>query len=154
MSLQPSSVQSWYTQRLHDFYYDRYLAARGYTATGEPRGPDPDDHYPRDDELSPQAERIKPDALTGDVQEAYAFYHKNFTEADIGSVRVYRVPVTGETTIAVRTTTDGDDGYLEIFSEQGETLGTGRTNLNTVVWGTRDWLRDQVANRGEFPPEM
>ncbi|HZZ77282.1 MAG TPA: LCCL domain-containing protein [Gemmataceae bacterium] len=154
MALDAAAVQTYYAQLLRDFHYDRYLAYRGYTDTGEAREGDDNDGYPRDDELSAEATRVQPDALPTAAREAYEFYHKHFTEEDIGSVRNYRVPVDGVITYAVRTTTDGDDGYLEVFDELGETLGTGRTYIDCVAWGSRDWLRDQVANYGEFPPEM
>lgn len=148
-------VQAWYTKRLHDFYFDRYLALRGYTITGKPRKDNSEeDVYPRDDELSPNAVRVELEALPDAARTAYDFYHKNFAEADIGSTRCFQVPTDSGITLAIRTTTDGDDGYLEVFSTDGEFLGAARTELNVIAWGSQDWLRAQVANHGEFTPEM
>jgi len=155
MPLSSDVIQAWYTQRLRDFFYERYLVHRGYTAAGEPRTSDPaEDVYPSPIELSPDANKVERDTVPEAVCEAYDYYHQHFAEADIGSPRIYAVAVEGELTYAVRTTTDGDDGYLEVFDEQGALLACGRTNLEVVAWGSRDWLRDQVAKLGEFPPEM
>ena len=90
MPLSTTSVQAWYTQRLHDFYFDGYLAYRGYTAAGEPRTDPAEDVYPSPVELSAEARQIEPDSAPTDVRETFDFYHKHFAEADIGSAHLRR----------------------------------------------------------------
>jgi hypothetical protein len=88
------------------------------------------------------------------VREAYEFYRTHFEEADIGSARDYVVPAGRKTTYAIRVRTDGDDGYLEIYDEKGKFLAAGRTYLEIVAWGPREWLRAQVAQPSDLPPEL
>jgi hypothetical protein len=54
---------------------------------------------------------------------------------------------------AVRVTTDGDDGWLELYDERGTELGVGRTYVELIAWGDRATIRAAVEN-GEFPPEL
>jgi hypothetical protein len=77
------------------------------------------------------------------VAAAHAHYKMHVQDQDWGSVRVYRVPTDGPVTYAVRVTTDGDDGYLEVYDEGGTLLVAGRTSVEAIAWGSRDWVRAQ-----------
>jgi hypothetical protein len=88
------------------------------------------------------------------VREAFEFYKKHFEDKDIGSVRDYVVPAASKTTYAIRVRTDGDDGYLEVYDEEGKFLAAGRTYIEVVAWGSCEWLRAQAAQPGELPPEL
>ncbi len=92
--------------------------------------------------------------LPGEVYAAHLFYVKHFTDEDIGSDRIFKFPVNGKDVYAVRTTTDGDDTWVELYDARGKFLAAARTHLDVVAWGTRDWLRAQVAQTGEYPPEL
>jgi hypothetical protein len=84
---------------------------------------------------------------------AYDFYFTNIEARDIGSVRTYRVPIAEQDTFAVRVTTDGDDGWLEVFDQHGSTLGAARTYIELIGWASTDEVREQVAIR-EFPASL
>ena len=139
------AVQDWYANRLREHYAARSHAHR--------KGDDAGDIYPAAIELSPAATRADPAGLPKPVLDAHEFYQTHFADADLGSVRGYVVPVAGKTTYAIRVRTDGDDGYLEVYDERGKVLAAGRTYLEVVAWGSRAWLRAQVARPGELPPE-
>jgi hypothetical protein len=59
------------------------------------------------------------------VQEAFKFYFKNVETNDWGSVSVYKTQVDGQSVYAVHTSTDGDDGFTEVFNFAGKRLATG-----------------------------
>jgi hypothetical protein len=140
------TIQDWYANRLQEHYAARYHAYQ--------KGDDDSAIYPVAIELSPAATRADRAELPKAVREAYEFYKKHFEDEDLGSVREYVVPVAGKTTLAIRVRTDGDDGYLEVYDEKGKFLAAGRTYLEVVAWGSREWLRAQVTRPGELPPEL
>jgi hypothetical protein len=79
------------------------------------------------------------------VQEAFNFYFKNVETADWGSVGVYKLKVDGQQVYAVHTSTDGDDGYSELFNHAGKRLATGLSGFkdnghggfdNITTWDT------------------
>jgi hypothetical protein len=92
--------------------------------------------------------------LPDEVYAAHLFYVQHFTDEDIGGDEVFQFPVTGKDVYAVRTTTDGDDTWVELYDAQGKFLAAARTELDVVAWGSRDWLREQVERPGELPPEL
>jgi hypothetical protein len=80
------------------------------------------------------------------VQDAFNFYFKNVEQEDWGSVGVYKAQVDGQTVYAVHTSTDGDDGYTEVFNFAGKRLATGLSGLkddgkggydNTTAWDAK-----------------
>jgi hypothetical protein len=91
--------------------------------------------------------------LPSSVQAAFVYYWSNVEQRDWGSVRLYTVEILGAQTFAVRTTTDGDDGWLEIYAADGSLLGAARTYLELVAWGNPVALRAQTST-GEFPSEL
>ncbi len=140
------TIQDWYANRLQEHYAARYHAQQ--------KGDDASEIYPAAVELSPAATRADRAELPKAVREAYEFYKKHFEDADIGSVRDYVVPAVGKTTYAIRVRTDGDDGYLEVYDEKGKFLAAGRTYIEVVAWGSREWLRAQAGQPGELPAEL
>ncbi|MFQ3615444.1 MAG: hypothetical protein SNJ57_05765 [Cyanobacteriota bacterium] len=95
-------------------------------------------------------------SLPANVQAAYDFYDENVMQRDWGSVSVSQMPMEGApngAVYAVVTTTDGDDGWLELFDLDGNPLGAARTYLELVSWGDPAVLREQV-HTGEFPEEL
>jgi hypothetical protein len=91
--------------------------------------------------------------LPAEVFAAYIYYVETVSDADWGGVGVYRVPVGGDVTYAVRVWTDGDDGWLEVYDQSGELLGAGRTYIELVGWGDRDQVR-ALVHTGGLPPGM
>lgn len=87
------------------------------------------------------------------ARDAYTYYQTTVEAQDWGSVGLYRMPWANGSLYVVRVTTDGDDGWLELYDAQGHTLGVGRTNLEVVAWGHKAAIRSQVAS-GAFPPTL
>ncbi|MEM6398277.1 MAG: hypothetical protein AAF741_18140 [Bacteroidota bacterium] len=83
------------------------------------------------------------------VQRAFRYYSENVENEDFGWVRLFRHP----TYWAVLTTTDGDDGWIELYTPEGETLTGGRSWLELIHWDERDVLRGQTKT-GDLPDEL
>ena len=85
-------------------------------------------------------------ALSDPVKEAWDYYFIHVEQADWGSVGLYKLLVDDADIYAIHTTTDGDDGWIEIYDLQGENLGMGRINSTTIHW------RDQsIRKEGGLP---
>ena len=87
---------------------------------------------------------IKADDLPDRIKQAYGFYKENVEEEDWGSVRVYKTSVKVPV-YAVYTSTDGDDGYLEIFTQSGEELAVGKHDADKIDWSDRSTIRGDLA---------
>lgn len=91
-----------------------------------------------------------------EVQRAHALY-RSWEDNDLGSVRLLKVPLAGQTVWALHTTTDGDDGFLELYSERGALLSSGVTGFSAsgaraVTWdATPGAVREQVAPASVSP---
>ncbi|MBI5548226.1 MAG: hypothetical protein HY901_30470 [Deltaproteobacteria bacterium] len=96
----------------------------------------------------PEAERAGPATL----QRAYALY-RTWEDNDLGSARLLRTTAATQTLWALHTTTDGDDGFLELFSEKGTLLASGTTGFDAegrraIRWDpTPGAVRERVAPR-------
>lgn len=90
------------------------------------------------------------------LQRAYAFY-RSWEDNDLGSVRLLKTQANGQTVYALHTTTDGDDGFLELYSERGALLASGTTGFEpngrrTVRWdATPGAVRERVVPRDRTP---
>ncbi|MDP1917057.1 MAG: hypothetical protein Q8L14_12460 [Myxococcales bacterium] len=90
------------------------------------------------------------------VQRAYALY-RSWEDNDLGSVRLLKTTANGQPVYALHTTTDGDDGFLEVFSEKGALLASGTTGFDAagkrnVTWDTTPGaVRERVAPRDVSP---
>lgn len=133
-------VQAAFEAFFHDHWRAKYDAYR--------RGADDDSRLfaayliDRDDAAIPQS-----------VRDAVQVYLSEVEANDWGSVRLYRVPIAAQSVYAVMTTTDGDDGWLEVYNEPGDLLAAGRTYLELIDWGDRELIRAQTTT-GEFPPSL
>lgn len=81
--------------------------------------------------------------LPNKVKQAYSFYKENVEDADWGSVKVKQVAV-NLPVYAVYVTTDGDDGYLEIYTQTGEAIAYGKKYAQEIEWKDRDTLRSEA----------
>jgi hypothetical protein len=77
--------------------------------------------------------------IPGAVLEAYDFYKAIRHE----QVTVSKVSVQDRNTYAVRVRTDGDDGWLEVFDDQGKLIGSSLTFLDIVSWEDREAIREK-----------
>jgi len=86
----------------------------------------------RFDTATTNAERDKQVVtLPPGVQEAFRFYFDNVETRDWGGVGIFKLDdIAGETVYVVNTTTDGDDGFVEVFDGTGRRLATGQTDLD------------------------
>lgn len=88
--------------------------------------------------------RAEANDLPNEVKQAYSFYKENVENADWGSVRVYQTHIDTVPIYAVYTSTDRDDGYLEIYSRSGKEIACGRHDANAINWSDQDTLRSEA----------
>jgi hypothetical protein len=143
----PLFVRAEFEQLLREYWQRSYAASKQDTDFQERFLEAYEIEVSRDRARQPWA------AIPPSVHEAHDYYLNTVEKQDWGSVRLYRVPVDRQPVYAVRVTTDGDDGWMELYDEQGTELGVGRTYLELIAWGDRATIRGEVEN-GEFPPEL
>jgi hypothetical protein len=85
------------------------------------------------------------------VRDAFDFYLQEIEIDDWGSVRVFRIPEPNFWLVCV--STDGDDGWVELFDDDGAPLGAARTYLELLAWEETETIRQQVFS-GELPPDL
>lgn len=84
------------------------------------------------------------------LQRTLALYNTFNHHAE---VKLLRVPVNQQTVWAIHAQTDGDAGYLELFSDRGKLLASGTTQVGiNVAWDTElGAVREQIAPRDITP---
>lgn len=120
------AARAWYERLVRDVY----------AARREPQ----DALFTKNEEVGKEARATLPPA----VAEAHQFYWRALVERDIGSVHVYRPVIAGAAGYVVRGTTDGSDGFLELFDADGTPLGYARTELECPVWVPKGVARRRV----------
>ena len=105
--------------------------------------------------LIARAEMSKNASLPATIREAYEFYLNHVERHDWGSVRLFecRSGLAIRPSWIVTVTTDGDDGWVELFDASGLPLAAGRTYLELVAWGKTEEIRSFVATGG-FPDAL
>ncbi len=88
--------------------------------------------------------------LPAKVQEAHQYYYENVEARDFGVVRLHRAPIGTAEVYVIYVTTDGDDGWVELYSLEGKELSVGRLYIELVGWGTKSTIRPQTQTR-RFP---
>ncbi|MDJ0800804.1 MAG: hypothetical protein QNJ51_29010 [Calothrix sp. MO_167.B12] len=83
--------------------------------------------------------------LPNNVKQAYKFYKENVEDADFGSARVHQISVDNVPVYAVIVVTDGDDGYLEIYSQTGEEIACGKHDYEVIVWSDKATTRADLG---------
>jgi hypothetical protein len=146
-----SQVQDWYTNRLKEYYSQYYRASVAFDE-GE-SDDDAEALYPKNTELGSALVAVEPAKLPDGARAAYAYYKKHVMDEDWGTVRAYRISVAETVTFAIRVTTDGDDGWLEVYDENGALVGAGRTYIELVAWHTPEQIRGLIAGRN-LPPGL
>lgn len=93
-------------------------------------------------------QRLKADeGVLETVLNARSFYDQN---ADGWLwARIYLTSIDEEKVHAILATSDGSDGWLEIFDEKGNLIGVARTLSHFLDWGEPDVLRSSVLTLGE-----
>lgn len=142
------AVHQAYQQQLQQFYGDQSVAdeAERLLLTGSD-GPLSDYAMPS---LSASENREgMPEAMLA----AYDYYREHIVAKDLGSAYGVTLLVGEQITFGVVVTTDGDDGWLEVFDIEGQPLGAARTCLDKVLWGDCDAIRALVSTSA-LPPEL
>lgn len=96
-------------------------------------------------ELGTRVARVDVNDLPNNVKEAYNFYKVNVEDADFGSAGVYQISVDAVPVYAVIVTTDGDDGYLEIYSQTGEEIACGQNDYEVIHWSDKATTRADLG---------
>ncbi len=133
------AVQDWYTHALRDYWQHEY---RAYLAGEETLR-----------EFLEDSPRSDVNTLPEQVAAAYTYYYEQVELADWGNVRVHTVTASPIPTYAVYVTTDGDDGWLEVYQHDGSLLGAARLYIELIGWAEVDFVRAQTQDKG-FPPTM
>ncbi|WP_088241656.1 hypothetical protein [Calothrix rhizosoleniae] len=91
------------------------------------------------------ATRVDFNELPDNVRQAYNFYKKNVEYADFGNVSVYSIPIENIPVYVVTAVTDGDDGYLEIYSQADEEIACGKNDCTVIYWSDRATTRADLG---------
>ena len=132
-------VQSFIETQLHTYWQARYAAYRA--------GEELPVRFLQAFEQQPSP------ALPAAVTAAYEFYFAAVQAADWGNVYLIQSSVEGQLFYLIHVTTDGDDGWIELYGLDGSLLGAARRYLELVEWGDQASLRQQT-NTGEFPTTL
>lgn len=135
----PAAAQALVERELHTFWQARYAA---YLA-----GDEPATRFWQPLEIPPTAD------LPPAVAQAYAFYLAAVERADWGNVYLLQPTVQGRPFYLIYVTTDGDDGWLELYRVDGSFLGAARRYLELVEWGDVATLRAQTGT-GAYPAAL
>jgi len=88
-----------------------------------------------------------------ELQRAFKFY-RSWQDRDLGNVRLLKTTPPG---YALHTTTDGDLGFLELYSDKGTLLASGTTGVDAQGRSTVSWdpvlgaVREKVAPKNASP---
>ena len=138
-----AAIRSWYTEQLRSFWAARF---RAYLDESDPNN----ERYPREKQLGDAAVKLNRKkewkALPEEVRGAAEYYFRRVEAEDWGWVEVYRASTDHGETYAVRVTTDGDDGWIEVYDLEGQLLGAGRTYLELIAWAPREEVREQFGD--------
>lgn len=146
MSARAKIVRDFYTHSLRESTQQRYDA---YLQNEEL-----DHQWLQQHRLRWEPWRENAIGLPESVFAAYSYYIQRVNDTDLGGVSVYRVPVDGVNTFLVRVTTDGDDGWLEVFDHDGTPCGAARYYIEVVAWGDVAAIRAMAEEPFTMPKEL
>lgn len=85
------------------------------------------------------------------VKPIFGYYYQNVEQADWGNVYLYKTSAPALWVVYV--TTDGDDGWVELFNLEGQHLGTARRYIELLSWGDPELIREMVKT-GAYPADL
>lgn len=135
----PAAAQAFVERTLRLFWQERYAAYRA--------GQEQTTRFLQAWEVAPTT------TLPSAVAQAYQFYGDAVETADWGNVYLLQPTVQGRPFYLIYVTTDGDDGWLELYGLDGSFLSAARRYLELVSWGDPQTLRQQTVT-GEFPAAL
>ncbi|MEO0646334.1 MAG: hypothetical protein AAFZ17_09315 [Cyanobacteria bacterium J06650_10] len=142
-----SEKQSLLKQHCENLYDEHFL--RGYRAfiKNETFSDSLLGDRDRDLRKRPELFQYLPEA----VKDAYTYYFERVTKEDLGATKVYQLPYNQSNYIyVIKVSTDGSDGWLEVYDCFGQEIGTARTYLELICWGDVEEIRGHVKDFG-FP---
>jgi hypothetical protein len=92
-----------------------------------------------------QSNRVAEEAIAALPQAVQTFQQEALDQGDSYYANVYQISADQQLTYGVRITTDGDDGWLAVFDQQGQSLASAQTYLEVVVWADAQILRAKEA---------
>ncbi|MEO1431263.1 MAG: tetratricopeptide repeat protein [Cyanobacteria bacterium J06633_8] len=84
------------------------------------------------------------DQFPDNVQDAFRFYKEIVEDGDFGCVRLYKYSSGIVPIYVVAVSTDGDDGYIEIYNQAGEPITYGRYDADVINWCDREIVRQDL----------
>jgi hypothetical protein len=87
------------------------------------------------------------------VLDAYDYYVEEVEAADWGSVTATIEKIQTQDVFAVTVSTDGSDGWVELFDHEGKKLGAARTLEAWTAWGETNEIRAYTQD-SELPHEL
>ena len=123
--------------------------------------------YLQNEEVEDLWSKYRIDRKTSDlpntVVQAVQFYLAEVEDKDFGGVQLFKIPLIDtdldnkdkkeESIYLVKVSTDGDDGWVELYDTEGFFLSAGRTYIELVAWGSLPEIRNYVYSSG-FPKSM
>ncbi|NJN30491.1 MAG: hypothetical protein HC824_08740 [Synechococcales cyanobacterium RM1_1_8] len=141
------AVQQAYQAQLQQFYGDQSLADETERLLLTGAGPFANHVMPS--LKQPENREGMPAAMLA----AYDYYAEQIAAQDLGRVDGVTLLVGEQITFGVAVTTDGEDGWIEVYDIEGQLLGAARTYLDQVQWGEREQMRSLVETSA-LPPEL
>jgi hypothetical protein len=134
------SIRSFFEQSLREYWQERYAAHQKGTSS---RARFLEGHYLK-----------APTGLNASIHDAYGYYIQHVRDQDWGNAHLIHLWI-GETEVyAVHVTTEGDDGWIEVFTAEGELAGAARRYMELLAWeDSSEGIRERVQN-GSFPPAL
>ncbi len=112
-------IQYFYTKRFKNFYLTSYKA---YCL---------DENFFQDE--FDEFKSIEWSELNSELKYLKKFLDTYIT-CDGFYIGIYEVPIQDLKTITCRIKTDGDDGWLFIFGEDGQLITAGQTYIEVIIW--------------------
>jgi hypothetical protein len=87
------------------------------------------------------------------ILDAHDFYFINVEAKDYGSVWAFKEHVQNRDVFVVSVSTDGSNGWLEVFDQDGQSVCAANTSQERIAWGEVDVVR-AYAQDGGLPVEL
>lgn len=101
-----------------------------------------------------KSNRVSEEAIAALPPAVQTLRQEALDQGDSYYANVYQISVEQQLTYAVRITTDGDDGLLLIFDQQGQLLASAQTYLEVVVWAEAQTILAGESIRAEEAIEL
>ena len=97
--------------------------------------------------------RVVEEAIAQLPPEVQILQQQALDQGDSYYANIYQLSVNQQLTYAVRVTTDGDDGWLFVFDQQGHLLASAQTYLEVAVWANAQAPQAEILPAKTLPAE-